>query len=125
MPCASGAARGPSMPFLRRTRPWPGRFRARNSTRYLITRASPKGLAPLSSGPLRDSMTEWQDEAIVLSARPHGETGAVASLLTRGRGRAMGYVYGAASGRVRAVLEVGNLVLARWQAKAEGQLGNF
>lgn len=70
-------------------------------------------------------MTEWQDEAIVLSARPHGETGAVASLLTRGRGRAMGYVYGAASGRVRAVLEVGNLVLARWQAKAEGQLGNF
>lgn len=70
-------------------------------------------------------MIEWTDEGVILSARPHGETGAIVSLLTRGHGRAMGYVYGAVSGRTRGTLEIGNLVTARWQAKAEGQLGHF
>jgi DNA repair protein RecO (recombination protein O) len=70
-------------------------------------------------------MLEWTDDAIVLSARPHGETGGIVSLLTRDHGRAMGYVYGALSNRTRSTLEIGNLVSARWQAKAEGQLGHF
>lgn len=70
-------------------------------------------------------MIEWQDEGIVLSVRPHGENGGIASLLTRGHGRAAGYVYGIASSRSRGLLETGNLVSARWQAKAEGQLGSF
>jgi DNA repair protein RecO (recombination protein O) len=68
---------------------------------------------------------EWNDEGIVLSARPHGESGAVVSLLTRARGRAAGYVYGAASARTRGVIEPGNFVSAHWQAKAAEQLGNF
>ena len=70
-------------------------------------------------------MLEWTDHAIVLSARPHGETGAVVSLLTRDHGRVAGYIYGAASTRTRSTLEIGTLVEARWQAKSERQLGHF
>ena len=40
---------------------------------------------------------EWTDDAIVLSARPHGETGAILELLTRDHGRHLGLVRGGAS----------------------------
>lgn len=70
-------------------------------------------------------MIEWQDEGIILSARPHGENGGVVSVLTRGHGRACGYVYGATSGKTRGTLETGNRVEVHWQAKTEGQLGHF
>lgn len=68
---------------------------------------------------------EWQDSAIVLSVRGHGETGGIASLLTRDHGRAAGYVYGATSARSRGILEPGNLVAVHWRAKAADQLGMF
>lgn len=70
-------------------------------------------------------MLEWNDEAVVLSARPHGENGAVVSLLTSSHGRVMGYVYGATSSRTRGVIEIGNIVSAQWQAKSQDQLGSF
>lgn len=70
-------------------------------------------------------MMEWQDHGIVLSVRPHGETGGIVSLLTAQHGRASGYVYGATSQRSRGVLEPGNRVDAHWQAKGTGQLGQF
>lgn len=70
-------------------------------------------------------MPEWTDQGIILSARAHGETGAIASLLTRVRGRTAAYVYGASSASKRATLEPGSLVSAHWQAKAEGQMGHF
>ena len=35
-------------------------------------------------------MLEWQDSGIILSARPHGETGGVLSILTESHGRAAG-----------------------------------
>lgn len=70
-------------------------------------------------------MIEWRDTGIVLSVRPHGETGAVVSLLTESHGRAAGYVYGAVSTRTRGVLEIGNVVAVEWKAKASGQLGTF
>lgn len=70
-------------------------------------------------------MPEWRDEGIVLSARGHGETGAIVSLLTRGQGRASGYFYGATSSRNRGLLEIGNRVAADWNARAQGQLGTF
>ena len=41
---------------------------------------------------------EWQDEAIVLSARRHGESGVIAALLTREHGRHMGMGRGGAGG---------------------------
>ncbi len=70
-------------------------------------------------------MEQWQDQGIVLSARPHGESGAVVSLLTVGHGRHAGYVRGAHSSKMRGVLEPGNLVGVRWSARIEGNLGTY
>lgn len=70
-------------------------------------------------------MLEWSETGVILSVRPHGENGGVVSLLTEKYGRAMGYVYGATSAKTRGVMEIGNIVNARWQAKASGQLGTF
>jgi len=68
---------------------------------------------------------DWNDEAIVLSARPHGESGLVVSLLTRGHGRHAGFVPGGASRRARPVWQPGNLVDASWRARLSEQLGNY
>lgn len=70
-------------------------------------------------------MIEWEDIGILLSVRPHGETGGIASILTREHGRAAGYVYGAVSGRKRGMLEIGNVVSVHWQARGNDQLGTF
>jgi len=70
-------------------------------------------------------MIEWHDRGVVLSARGHGEAGAVVSLLTQDHGRAAGYIYGATSSKMRGVLEPGTIVSAHWQAKSHDQLGHF
>jgi DNA repair protein RecO (recombination protein O) len=70
-------------------------------------------------------MLEWQDSGIILSVRGHGETGGIVSILTRDHGRAIGYVYGATSTKVRGILEPGNLVSVDWKAKSHDQLGTF
>mgnify|MGYP000666385364 CR=1 FL=1 len=67
----------------------------------------------------------WSDEAIVLSARPHGETSAIVELLTRERGRHLGLVKGGRSRRLRPVLQPGNIVKADWRARLSEHLGNF
>ncbi|MCK8784587.1 DNA repair protein RecO [Roseomonas sp. NAR14] len=68
---------------------------------------------------------EWQAPAIVLAARPHGETGAVVSLLTAAHGRHAGLARGG-GGRSQAPLWLpGNLVEARWFARLPEQLGNL
>ena len=68
---------------------------------------------------------QWQDEGIVLSARRHGETGAIVSLLTRAQGRCAGYVYGAASAKMRGQIEPGSRVSAQWRARSADELGTF
>jgi DNA repair protein RecO (recombination protein O) len=70
-------------------------------------------------------MIEWTDEAIVLSARRHGETAAIVSLLTRGHGRHAGLVHGGAGRRARGVYEPGNRVTAAWRARLSEHLGHF
>jgi DNA repair protein RecO (recombination protein O) len=70
-------------------------------------------------------MLEWQDSGIILSVRGHGDTGGIVSILTKDHGRAMGYVYGATSTKMRGVLEPGNLVSIDWKAKSNDQLGTF
>ena len=50
---------------------------------------------------------EWTDQAIVLSSRSHGETGAVLELLTRDHGRHAGLVRGGASRRIKPDLQPG------------------
>lgn len=67
---------------------------------------------------------EWTDDAIVLSARRHGETSAVVALLTRERGRHAGLVRGA-TGRHRGVHESGNSVRAHWRGRLSEHLGTL
>lgn len=68
---------------------------------------------------------EWHDDAIVLSARAHGETGAILELLTRDHGRHAGLVRGGASRRVKPTLQPGNSVHVGWRARLEEHLGSF
>lgn len=68
---------------------------------------------------------DWTDEAIMLAARPHGETSAIVSLLTRERGRHAGYVRGARGKAVRGVYLPGNRVRARWWARLDEHLGHL
>ena len=70
-------------------------------------------------------MIEWQAEAIVLAARPHGESAVVAELLTRQQGRCAGLVQAGQSKRMRAVLQPGNQVSAVWRARLSEHLGRF
>jgi DNA repair protein RecO (recombination protein O) len=66
---------------------------------------------------------EWLDEAIILSARPHGEASLILQLLTRARGRHAGLVRGARKARGRGLYEIGNRVEAHWQARLAEHLG--
>lgn len=67
---------------------------------------------------------EWEDEAFVLGARSHGETGAIVDLLTLERGRFAAHVAGAASRRLKPVLQPGSRVMARYRARMSDQLGS-
>jgi DNA repair protein RecO (recombination protein O) len=68
---------------------------------------------------------EWSDDAIVLSSRPHGETGAILELLTRDHGRHAGLVRGGTSRQVTPMLQPGNSVHVHWRARLEEHLGSF
>lgn len=70
-------------------------------------------------------MIEWTADAIVLAARPHGESAMVAELLTRAQGRCAGLVQAGQSKRMRAVLQPGNQVSATWRARLADHLGRF
>jgi DNA repair protein RecO (recombination protein O) len=68
---------------------------------------------------------DWQDEAIVLSARHFGEHDAILTVLTRSNGRHLGLVRGGFSRRQRPTIELGNRLQASWRARLAEQLGNF
>jgi len=68
---------------------------------------------------------EWNDDAIVLSSRAHGESGAILELLTRDHGRHAGLVRGGASRRVKPALQPGNSVHVGWRARLEEHLGSY
>lgn len=68
---------------------------------------------------------EWVDEGIVLSARPHGETAAVAEMFTRARGRHLGLVHGGRSRKLRPVLQIGNHVEVGWKGRLPDDLGSM
>jgi DNA repair protein RecO (recombination protein O) len=68
---------------------------------------------------------EWQDEAIVLSVRPYGETSAIVDALTHLHGRHAGLVHGGASRKIRAILQPGNSLYLTWRARLNEQLGTF
>lgn len=68
---------------------------------------------------------DWTDEGILLSLRRHGETGAVATLLSRDHGRHAGLVHGGAGKVARAALQTGNRFQVTWAARLSEQLGRF
>jgi DNA repair protein RecO (recombination protein O) len=68
---------------------------------------------------------QWSEEGIVLGVRRHGETSAIAELMTRQRGRHLGLVRGGAGPRLQAVLQPGNRVAATWRARLDEHLGNY
>lgn len=68
---------------------------------------------------------EWSDEGVILSVRPHGETGAVAEVLTRAHGRHLGLVHGGRSRKLRPVLQTGNHVDLTWKARLADNLGHY
>ena len=68
---------------------------------------------------------EWRDEGVILSVRRHGETSAIAEILTVGHGRCLGLVRGGRSRIQRPVLQAGNAVEAVWRARIEEQLGTY
>lgn len=68
---------------------------------------------------------EWTDEGVVLGVRRHGESSAIAEILTRERGRHLGLVRGATGARLRPLLQPGNTVRVVWRARLEEQLGMY
>lgn len=70
-------------------------------------------------------MEQWSDQGIVLSARAHGEGGAIVALLTENHGRHAGFVHGGMSSSKRAIIQAGTLVSAQWQSRVSENLGNY
>jgi DNA repair protein RecO (recombination protein O) len=68
---------------------------------------------------------QWQDEAIILGVRRHGETSVIAEVMTRERGRHLGLVRNGRSRTMQPVLQPGNLVEVTWRARLDEHLGNF
>ncbi len=67
---------------------------------------------------------EFQDDAFVFSARPHGETGAIVEALTAGHGKWAAHVAGGASRRMKPSLQAGSRVILRYRARVADQLGS-
>ncbi len=68
---------------------------------------------------------EWRDDAIVLSAKRHGESAVLVHVMTEAHGRHAGLVPGGASRRVRGVYQPGNQVACRWRARLAAHLGTM
>lgn len=70
-------------------------------------------------------MEQWVDQGIVLSARSHGEGGAVVALLTESHGRHAGYVHGGMSSAKRPMMQPGTVVRCEWSSRVSENLGNY
>ena len=68
---------------------------------------------------------QWNDTAIVLSARKYGENSAVVRIFSRQQGVYGGVVRAAYSKSNRGIIQPGNIVSATWSARLEEQLGSL
>ncbi|MDV6329261.1 DNA repair protein RecO [Asticcacaulis sp. 201] len=66
---------------------------------------------------------EFEDDAIVLGARAHGETGAIVHVLTENHGIYAAHIAGGASRRVKPLLQAGAKVIFSYRARHADQLG--
>lgn len=68
---------------------------------------------------------DWQDQAILLKHRRHGEHDAILTALTKEHGRHLGVLKGGYSSKRRATIEAGQEVKLQWHARLSEQLGRF
>ena len=68
---------------------------------------------------------QWQDEAIILGVKRHGETSVIVEVMTRSRGRHLGMVRSGRSRMMQPVLQPGNRVDVVWRARLDEHLGEF
>ncbi|MGH1457585.1 MAG: DNA repair protein RecO [Paracoccaceae bacterium] len=68
---------------------------------------------------------DWRDQGILLSVRPHGESGAIIEVFTPDRGRHAGVVRGGASRKMAPILQPGAQLDLQWSARLEDHLGTF
>jgi len=68
---------------------------------------------------------EFVDDGIVLAARAHGESAAIAEILTPHHGRWAGLVYGGQGRAKTPLLQPGNGVKATWKGRLDDSLGFF
>jgi len=67
---------------------------------------------------------DFEDDAFVLSARAHGESGAIIDLLTAEHGRYVAHVAGGASRKIKPFLQPGARVLVHYRSRVSEQLGS-
>lgn len=67
---------------------------------------------------------DFHEEAFVVSARAHGDTGVVAELLTENHGLRRAFVPGGASRKMKPLLQAGARVIADYRARTTDQLGS-
>ena len=67
---------------------------------------------------------DFTDDAFVLSARAHGDTGVVVELLTEKHGRRAAYVAGGASRKMKPFLQPGARVVVDYRARSSEHLGS-
>ena len=67
---------------------------------------------------------DFEDDAFILSARAHGESGAIVDLLTAENGRYVAHIAGGASRRMKPFLQPGARVIARYRSRVSEQLGS-
>ncbi|MEN9895197.1 MAG: repair protein RecO [Pseudomonadota bacterium] len=68
---------------------------------------------------------QWTDEAVILGIRRHGESSAIAEVMTRDHGRHLGLVRSGRSRTMQPVLQPGNKVEVTWRARLDEHLGEF
>ena len=68
---------------------------------------------------------QWEDEAILLSARRHGEGALVLQVFTPYHGRHGGLVRGGASRKNKSTYQIGNRLAVTWRARLPEQLGSI
>lgn len=68
---------------------------------------------------------QWQDQAIVLGVKRHGESSVIVETMTRERGRHLGMVRSGRSRAMQPVLQAGNQVDLTWRARLDEHLGEF
>ena len=68
---------------------------------------------------------QWTESSLLLTSMPHGETSAIAHMMTRENGRYTGIVHGATSRRLAPLLQPGNQFMTTWRAKTADNLGWF